>query len=176
MLAPMESHVDDAANRTIRRPDRIGHAIVAAALAAVFIASFARIDRLRLARWPLTGDGTPSICLLKRLTGVPCPTCGMTRSFCCLGRGEVVEAVRFHPLGPVLYALLAVVMVRSAVIAVSGRRWLEQTARLFIRSILLLVSVGFILWIVRLWQFFASGAAAAAWRESLLGKLLSMLM
>jgi hypothetical protein len=168
----MESHVDDAANRTIRRPDRIGHAIVAAGLAAMFAASFAGVDRLKFAPLPLTGDGVSSICLLKRLTGVPCPTCGMTRSFCSIGRGEFAAAVRFHPLGPLLYVMFAVAMVRSLAIAVSGRRWLGRAARFLILSIPVLILVGLVVWIVRLGFFFASGEGSAAWRESLLGRLL----
>jgi len=168
----MGSHSDPPPAGGLRRADRLLHAAVAAGLAAMFAASFAGVDRLRFAPLPLTGDGVSSICLLKRLTGVPCPTCGMTRSFCSIGRGEFAAAVRFHPLGPLLYVMFAAAMVRSLAIAVSGRRWLERAARLLILSIPVLILVGLVVWIVRLGFFFTSGEGSAAWRESLLGRLL----
>ena len=31
---------------------------------------------------------------------MPCPTCGLTRSWSAALHGRLVESVRFHPLGP----------------------------------------------------------------------------
>ena len=60
----------------------------------------------------------PVICPLKRLTGLPCPTCGTTRSALSLMMGEVSDAVCYNPL---MFAtglmVLAVLLVRAA----SGR-------------------------------------------------------
>jgi len=44
--------------------------------------------------------GGPSLetCLLHRLTGHPCPTCGSTRVVLGLGQGAWREAFRFNPL------------------------------------------------------------------------------
>ncbi|MFT5107954.1 MAG: hypothetical protein ACI8XO_004797 [Verrucomicrobiales bacterium] len=39
----------------------------------------------------------PPSCNLKRLTGVPCPTCGGTRSTFALVQGKVFEAIAFNP-------------------------------------------------------------------------------
>ena len=44
-----------------------------------------------------------SICLLNNLTGLPCPGCGLTRSFACISHGQLADAVNFHPFGPLLY-------------------------------------------------------------------------
>lgn len=49
-------------------------------------------------------------CPFRAATGVPCPTCGMTRAVCRVVRGELVEAVAMSPLG----ALLAGVAVVTA--------------------------------------------------------------
>lgn len=50
--------------------------------------------------------GLPSICLFHRCTGLPCPGCGMTRSVVCCAHGLWHEAVLYHPLGPLCFALL----------------------------------------------------------------------
>ncbi|HEX3527203.1 MAG TPA: DUF2752 domain-containing protein [Thermoanaerobaculia bacterium] len=39
-----------------------------------------------------------SICLFRRLTGIPCPGCGMTRAFAHLAKGEWAAAARDHLL------------------------------------------------------------------------------
>ncbi len=38
----------------------------------------------------------PELCLLKNLTGFPCPSCGMSRAMVMIVRGELVEAFRFN--------------------------------------------------------------------------------
>ncbi|MGC4046043.1 MAG: DUF2752 domain-containing protein [Armatimonas sp.] len=45
----------------------------------------------------------PPICAFKNLTGLPCPGCGLTRSFVCLGHGHIAEAFHYHILGPALF-------------------------------------------------------------------------
>jgi hypothetical protein len=47
--------------------------------------------------------GAIPICLFRRITGLPCPGCGLTHSFSALSRGEVAQAALCHALGPVLW-------------------------------------------------------------------------
>jgi hypothetical protein len=47
--------------------------------------------------------GLPSPCGFFMLTGLPCPGCGLTRSFVCCGHGHLLEAFVWHPLGPFLF-------------------------------------------------------------------------
>ena len=54
----------------------------------------------------------PSICLFYHLTGLPCPGCGLTRSFVCLGHGHFWEALHWHPLGPAIFLLFALLWLR----------------------------------------------------------------
>lgn len=49
----------------------------------------------------------PDLCLFHRVTGLDCPTCGLTRSWSALLHGEVGAAFRSHWLGPVLLLALA---------------------------------------------------------------------
>lgn len=43
-------------------------------------------------------EATPPLCLFRRLTGYPCPTCGATRMGLALLRGQWLEALRLNPL------------------------------------------------------------------------------
>jgi hypothetical protein len=54
----------------------------------------------------------PSVCLFYNLTGLPCPGCGLTRSFVCLGHGHWREALHWHPLGPLLFLVFALLWLR----------------------------------------------------------------
>jgi hypothetical protein len=38
------------------------------------------------------------VCTFKRLTGLPCPTCGATRATLCLLHGDVWSAMKHNPL------------------------------------------------------------------------------
>ena len=49
-----------------------------------------------------------SICPCKNIFGIPCPFCGMTRSFLFLGHGEIRQACRLNPLGPAVFLLVVV--------------------------------------------------------------------
>ena len=52
--------------------------------------------------WTPSDDPATAICLTRRLFHLPCPTCGMTRAFAALAKGDWSAAVRAHPLAPVL--------------------------------------------------------------------------
>ncbi len=38
-------------------------------------------------------------CLIKKIIGIECPTCGMTRSIVCLLKGDILGYFRFNYLG-----------------------------------------------------------------------------
>ena len=37
-------------------------------------------------------------CFVKRVTGIPCPSCGMTRAFFAFINGNFAESFRLHPM------------------------------------------------------------------------------
>lgn len=74
-----------------------------------------------------------TICGFKNLTGLPCPGCGLTHSFCAMGKGHLFAAVGFNLLGPVLFLLFALVWFRSACVLLSKTsvvlqldQWMER--------------------------------------------------
>lgn len=41
---------------------------------------------------------TGSICLIRGVMGVPCPSCGMSRAITEVINGDIIKAFKFHPL------------------------------------------------------------------------------
>ncbi len=56
--------------------------------------------------WTPSEEVRASICLSRRLLGLPCPGCGMTRALAHLAKGEWRAALAAHPFAPVLAAEL----------------------------------------------------------------------
>jgi len=57
----------------------------------------------------------PSVCLFKEVTGLPCPSCGTTRSLLLLMNGEFRASLLMNPLGLLLAAAIVVIPVWIAV-------------------------------------------------------------
>jgi hypothetical protein len=91
----------------------------------------------------------PVSCLFHEITGHSCPTCGMTRSLCAVSHWHIREAIRFHPMGPVLY-LVCLVLFGKFLFEFTARKEVRiQIKPFIIKSTLLIL---FILW-VGLWIF-----------------------
>jgi hypothetical protein len=56
----------------------------------------------------------PTLCVWKKLLGVPCPGCGLTRGVCFLVHGQWAEAVRFNPLSLLAVGILLGNLLRGA--------------------------------------------------------------
>lgn len=54
-----------------------------------------------------------TICAFKLFTNIPCPGCGLTHSFCSIGKGDFGEAFAYHLLGPPLFFLAILIFFRS---------------------------------------------------------------
>jgi uncharacterized protein DUF2752 len=55
-------------------------------------------------------------CLFRRLTGLPCPTCGATRSAIALVHGDLLGAIQQNPLMVVCYGLSFVINLYAAAV------------------------------------------------------------
>src|SRR4051812_6016749 len=49
--------------------------------------------------WNYQGEQRHSLCIVKYVTGYPCPACGTTRAAILLTKGDVVKAIQTNPLG-----------------------------------------------------------------------------
>jgi Protein of unknown function (DUF2752) len=50
-------------------------------------------------------------CPLRHWLGIICPSCGMTRSFVALVRGDWQQAIDYHLFGPLLFGCLGLILV-----------------------------------------------------------------
>ena len=50
------------------------------------------------------------LCWFRRLTGMPCGGCGMTRAFCSISHGHFMRAWEFNPFSFILYPFCVLVL------------------------------------------------------------------
>jgi len=100
-------------------------------------------------------------CLSYVVFHVPCPGCGLTRSILALWHGHVVESLRLHPVGIVLFAVSWGAVLRSITprklrplwrFADSYERWLREW-----RVWAVIVSAMVVLWAYRLMEVARGG-------------------
>lgn len=104
--------------------------------------------------WLALGLPTPP-CPLHMLTGLPCPTCGMTRGLRCLLHGNLEAALLFNPLlmlilvGITIYLLYCVVVISVGLPRLRLEKLSQSTARGIRIGVVTLISVDWIYLIVR---------------------------
>jgi uncharacterized protein DUF2752 len=86
-------------------------ALTLAGLSLVFLVSVV----IRPAEAGPSGDYF-TVCGFKTITGLPCPGCGLTHSFCALGKGDLPSAFAFNALGPLLFLALAMAWLRALLV------------------------------------------------------------
>ncbi len=96
---------------------------------------------------------TVTLCALKNATGLDCPTCGLTRAFCALAKGEWTRALRFHPMSPAIFALFGWWWLRSLLYLVGRGSWAGRVEAWFpLFPTILVVAAGLLLgWALKLW-------------------------
>jgi len=57
---------------------------------------------------PFSNKPMPETCTSKRLLGVDCPGCGLTRAFICISHGEFAKAWKFNAASFLVYAFVFV--------------------------------------------------------------------
>ena len=69
------------------------------------------------------------LCPFRRITGMPCPTCGMTRGVLALGRGDLLGALNFNPMAIAALLLGAGWAVLRLILGRQPRLRLSKTVR-----------------------------------------------
>ena len=77
----------------------------------------------------------PVLCLFRQVTGRPCPSCGLTRSWQAIGHGRIGDGLAAHPFGPLTMlaaAWLASDASRERRLEGADRRWGQVAAAVWI--------------------------------------------
>ena len=54
-----------------------------------------------------------SFCPIMRWLSFPCPGCGLTKSLCCISKGDILTSISYHPFGIVIECLAVCILVLS---------------------------------------------------------------
>lgn len=99
---------------------------------------------LAIAFAPGLTERSPLVCVSKRLLGMHCPSCGMTRAFASIVRLDVGSALRFNPL-IILAAPVAVAWIFDAIIELAlGFRPLRGCPRWLAKTVTYSFLLGFV--------------------------------
>lgn len=116
------------------------------------------------------------VCPLRHLTGIPCPTCGMTRSFMAVTRGDWSQALTQHLFGPILFAGLLITTVHIAIELFTGHKLqaFYNQALSNHKILILILSIVMVLsyHLLRLYHLSKTGELYFAFVHSPLGQLL----
>ncbi len=66
-----------------------------------------------------------SFCLFHFITGLPCPSCGMTRGFIAIGNGHFISAILFNPASILVYITTCVGFVLALLQVATGKKYIE---------------------------------------------------
>ena len=94
--------------------------------------------------WPLPR----MFCLFKTITGFPCPTCGTTRAFLALSRGEIFTALSYQPLIMIVtlgsIVLTAVDLAAWKIGKVQPLAWIAERSSLSTWSVIIVILVNWL--------------------------------
>src|SRR5262249_18891563 len=128
--------------------------LVAVALGLVVVFS--------IAAWlnPYNADGTARTmethrqlglppCTFKAVTGLPCPSCGMTTSFALLMHGDVLHSLWANPVGTLLAVVCLALIPWSLVSAYLGRPLFILSVEVaLMRFLIVLISLMVVRWVI----------------------------
>lgn len=109
----------------------------------------------------LTSLGLPGWqCAFFRLTGVPCPGCGLTRACMLLAKGDVQASLKFHAFAPIFIVLITILIIGTSLPASISEPLILKAEGLERRTgITIIILGGLILyWLARLLLFPAAFA------------------
>jgi uncharacterized protein YjeT (DUF2065 family) len=91
-------------------------------------------------------------CAFFRVTGLPCPGCGLTRACLLLLRGEVQTSIRFHAFAPIFVLFIAILGICTLLPRTVTEPFIDRAETLERRTgITIIILGGLILyWLARL--------------------------
>lgn len=105
-------------------------------------------------RIPLPG------CLIRHFTGIPCPTCGMTRAFIALAQGKIEASLSYHFFGSFLFTTCLLTFIHSLTENLLYRRISTPYTRLVFSTrfgiLFVIIYMGYYVYRIYQWVQFGS--------------------
>jgi hypothetical protein len=94
-------------------------------------------------------------CSFFKLTGLPCPGCGLTRACMLLLQGDVRDSVRFHAFAPIFIILISVMMLATFLPKIVTEPFIQKAETLERQTGLTIIILGGLIlyWLARLLFF-----------------------
>jgi hypothetical protein len=83
---------------------KVQHKIILFACIAILVGSL--LFYIKGTELYFFGYKWPMRCFLYQTFGIKCALCGLTRSFCSLAHGDFPASIKFHYLGPAIFAFI----------------------------------------------------------------------
>jgi hypothetical protein len=97
-----------SADEGLARPDPLYHVVWLALCSGVLVlASLLSVRGTTQVVLPVLGLPLPELCMMRRMWGIDCPGCGITRCFIALAHGDAASAWSYNPAGLWLFAIMA---------------------------------------------------------------------
>ena len=93
----------------------------------------------------------PHFCVFQKIMNVPCPGCGVTRSFFSIVEGNVMLAWQFNPVGLCLFLFL-VIQIPLRIVALKFKQTSDTVARFSKTASWVVICIMSLVWIVRVTQ------------------------
>jgi hypothetical protein len=121
----------------------------------------------------VTAPNSLVLCPLRAVTGIPCPSCGLTRALAHLERGHLVEALKFHPFSPLIF-FLALVLFMLLLLELVTHKGIIFNPLKNRRNIYFLFAVVVVFQVGRTAIFFLNGGWNVFWHENIFARLLQL--
>lgn len=128
----------DALTTKERRGRWVGLTFLSAGFVATFLLN------------PIAPLGGGKMCGFLKLTGLPCPTCGMTRAMCCISHGLFEESLYFNYMGFAVYAAGLLCLGVMATELAAGRKFNWYRPRRTWRLVALCVATLLAVWALKI--------------------------
>jgi hypothetical protein len=121
-----------------------------------------------------TNQTSPLFCPFRTFTGIPCPGCGMTRSFCAIATGRLEDALNYHFFGIFLFVGFAIAVVHLLLEIINQRKITSFYTKLIFdtKNKIIFLVIFLTYYLVRLSLLYQSGVFTRDFLNSPLGRLL----
>ena len=116
--------------------------------------------------WVLVFFFAGTLCPVRQISGLPCPGCGTTRAVLALLRGDIRQALEFHPL---IFITLAAILIFILAYILRINIWKFKYANALLYFIF---SIYIIVYIIRMILFFPHTEPMTYLEISLAGRLI----